>query len=68
MYALTWEMVDWNGRMLDISTNENGEALRISLNNTPMAALKTAIGAEKRVGTSFARKRHAHLSKIGGIG
>ena len=27
MYSLTWAMVDWDGRMLNIPTSKNGEAL-----------------------------------------
>jgi integrase len=33
MYSLTWAMVDWTGRMLNIPTSKNGEALHIPLNN-----------------------------------
>ena len=44
MYALTWEMVDWDGRMLNIPTNKNGEALHIPLNSTAMAALTKRYG------------------------
>jgi len=40
MYALTWPMVDWTGRMLNIPTSKNGEALHIPLNAAALAALK----------------------------
>jgi integrase len=52
MYALTCEMVDWDGRMLTIPTNKNGEALHIPLNNTAMAALT------KRYGHPGSNRRH----------
>jgi integrase len=40
MYSLTWSMVDWTSRMLNIPTSKNGEALHIPLNNAASAALK----------------------------
>jgi site-specific recombinase XerD len=42
MYSITWEMVDWDGRMLNIPTSKNGEPLHIPLNHAAMDALKTA--------------------------
>jgi integrase len=39
-YGLTWEMVDWEGRMLNIPTSKNGERLHIPLNAAALAALK----------------------------
>jgi integrase len=40
MYGLTWEMVDWDGRMLDIPRTKNEEAFHVRLNDTAIAALK----------------------------
>ncbi len=53
MYGLTWEMVDWNGRMLNIPTSKNGEALHIPLNNAAMAALKTVYQRGEKNGRIF---------------
>jgi integrase len=39
MYGLTWEMVDLNGRMLNVPTSKNGEPLHIPLNAAALAAL-----------------------------
>ncbi|MGC1907724.1 MAG: tyrosine-type recombinase/integrase, partial [Candidatus Acidiferrum sp.] len=46
MYGLTWSMVDWSGRMLNIPTSKNGEALHIPLNHAAFAALKTVYQRE----------------------
>src|SRR5580704_2007466 len=40
MYSLTWAMVDWNSRMLNIPTSKNGEALHIPLNNAAFGGAK----------------------------
>jgi len=39
-YGLTWDMVDWNGRMLDIPRTKNEEAIHVPLNDAAIAALK----------------------------
>ena len=55
MYALTWEMVDLNSRMLNIPTSKNGEALHIPLNNAAMAAVKSVLPEkdEQKTGRIF---------------
>ncbi len=40
-YSLTWDMVDWKSRMLNISRTKNDEALHVPLNDAALAALKT---------------------------
>ena len=40
MYGLTWEMVDWRGRMLNIPRTKNEEPLHVPLNDAATAALK----------------------------
>lgn len=40
-YGLTWDMVDWKSRMLNISRTKNGEAVHVPLNEAALAALKT---------------------------
>ncbi len=51
MYSLTWEMVDWAGRMLNLPTSKNGEPLHIPLNAAALAALRIVYqrGATGRV-------------------
>jgi len=39
-YGLTWDMVDWEGRMLDIPRTKNEEAIQVPLNDAAIAALK----------------------------
>ncbi len=53
MYGLTWEMLDWSGRMLNTPTSKNGEALHIPLNNAAMAALKTVYQRGEKSGRIF---------------
>jgi integrase len=40
-YGLTWDMVDWKSRMLNISRTKNDEAVHVLLNDAAVAALKT---------------------------
>jgi integrase len=53
LYGLTWEMLDWNGRMLNIPTSKNGDAPHIPLNNAAMAALESAYQRGKKSGCIF---------------
>jgi integrase len=39
-YGLTWDMVDWKGRMLNIPRTKNEEPLHVPLNDVAIAALK----------------------------
>jgi len=57
MYSLTWAMVDWSGRMLNIPTSKNGEALHIPLNNAAFAALKTVYQRGLKTGRVFQSKK-----------
>jgi integrase len=57
MYSLTWAMVDWNSRMLNIPTSKNGEALHIPLNNAALAALKTVYQRGQKTGRVFQSKK-----------
>ena len=53
MYGLAWEMVDWTGRMLNIPTSKNGEALHVPLNNAALAALRTVYQRGEKTGRVF---------------
>lgn len=55
-YGLTWDMVDWNGRMLNIPRTKNEEPLHLPLNNAARAALKS-IHRGERVGCVFRSER-----------
>ena len=39
-YGLTWEMVDWKGRMLNIPRTKNEEPAHVPLNDAALAALR----------------------------
>jgi integrase len=39
-YGLTWDMVDWKGRMLNIPRTKNEEAIHVPLNDAAIATLK----------------------------
>jgi site-specific recombinase XerD len=41
-YGLTWDMVDFKSRMLNISRTKNEDAAHVPLNDAALAALKTA--------------------------
>lgn len=41
-YGLTWDMVDWTGRLLNIPRTKNEEAIHIPLNDAAVAALRVA--------------------------
>lgn len=59
MYGLTWEMVDWTGRMLNIPTskNKNGEALHIPLDGAKPEDIGELLGHKNLTMT----KRYVHL-------
>jgi integrase len=59
MYVLTWEMIDWDARTLNIPTSKNGEAIHIPLNNAAMAAVKSALPEkdEQKTGRIFRSKK-----------
>ena len=42
-YGLTWDMVDWKGRMLNISRTKNEEPIHVPLNDAAVAALRAVI-------------------------
>jgi hypothetical protein len=46
-------MVDWKGRMLNIPTSKNGEALHVPLNNAALAALRTVHQRGQKSGRVF---------------
>jgi len=41
LYSLTWEMVDWSTRMLNLPTSKNGLELHLPLNAASLGALRT---------------------------
>ena len=41
-YGLTWDMVDWKGRMLNIPRTKNEEPIHVPLNDVAVAALRVA--------------------------
>ncbi len=53
MYSLTWEMLDWDGRMLNIPTSKNGKPLHLPLNNAALAALRIVYQRGEKTGRVF---------------
>jgi integrase len=43
-YELTWDMVDWKGRMLNIPRTKNEEPIHVPLNDAAVAALRVVHG------------------------
>ena len=52
-YGLTWDMVDFKGRMLNIPRTKNEEPLHVPLNDVATAALKLVRGRGRRRGRVF---------------
>jgi hypothetical protein len=67
-YGLTWDMVDWNSRMLNISRTKNDEAVHVPLNDSALAALKTIFERGSGRDSVFGLARRAKRSKMRGIG
>jgi hypothetical protein len=66
--VLTWDMVDWKGRLLNIPRTKNEEAIHIPLNDAAVAALRVAHGQGDGRGRVFQSAKTGHLFKMGGIG
>jgi len=52
-YGLTWDMVDFKGRMLNIPLTKNEEPIHVPLNDVAIAALKLVHGRRGRSGRVF---------------
>ncbi len=52
-YSLTWEMVDWDFRMLHIPDTKNKEPLHVPLNEEALAALRVVRGLGNGIGPVF---------------
>jgi integrase len=52
-YSLTWDMVDFKGRMLNIPRTKNEEPIHVPLNDVAIAALKLVHGQGSRRGRVF---------------
>src|SRR3981081_2736209 len=52
-YGLTWDMVDWKDRMLNIPRTKNEEPLHVPLNDVAIAALKVVHRRGARRGRVF---------------
>jgi integrase len=59
MYGLTWSMIDWNGRMLNIPADKmkGGRPLHIPLNELALAALRTVYQRGEKTGRVFASNK-----------
>jgi len=52
-YSLTWDMVDFRGRMLDIPRTKNEESTHVPLNDAAVAALRVVHDRADRKGRVF---------------
>ena len=52
-YGLTWDMVDWKARMLNIPRTKNEEPIHVPLNEAATAALRTVHGKVVKKGRVF---------------
>jgi integrase len=59
-YGLTWDMVDWKGRMLHIPRTKNEEPVHVPLNDAAVAALQVVRARGEGRGRVF------HSAKTGG--
>jgi len=64
-YGLTWDMVDWKGRMLNGTRAKNEEPIHVPLNDDAIAALKVVHGQGRKRGRVFRSKGPANRSKKG---
>jgi len=67
-YGLTWDMVDWKSRLLNIPRTKNGEAVHVPLNDAALAALKTVFERSDGRGGYSDQVRLVNHSKIRGTG
>jgi integrase len=51
--SLTWEMVDWKGRMLNIPRTKNEEPIHVPLNDAALTALRVVHGLGHSRGRVF---------------
>jgi len=68
-YSLTWDMVDFRGRMLNIPRTKNEEPVYVPLNDAAVAALRVvqARGEWEGACVPVGKKPKSHL-RMGGIG
>jgi integrase len=67
-YGLTWDMVDWEGRTLDIPRTKNEEAIHVPLNDAAIAAPQVVRPRGDGKGRVFQSEKTGSRSKRGGIG
>jgi integrase len=52
-YSLTWDMVDFMGRMLNIPRTKNEEPIHVPLDDVAVDALKVVLGRSEGIGRVF---------------
>ncbi len=62
-YSLTWDMVDFRSRMLNIPRTKNEEPEHVPLTDVVMAALELVHGRGDARGLFFSRRRPPNPSK-----
>jgi integrase len=56
-YGLTWDMVDWQGRMLNVARTKNEEPVHIPLNDIALSVLRTVRARGVEEGRIFRSER-----------
>jgi integrase len=64
-YSLTWDMVDFRGRMLNIPRTKNDELIRVPLNDAAVAALRVVRTRGDGKWRVFQSKKTAELRENG---
>lgn len=57
MYGLTWQMIDWNGRMVNLPTSKNGQALHLPLSDSAVRVLWDVYQRGEKTGRVFQSKK-----------
>jgi integrase len=67
-YSLTWDMVDFRGRMLNVPRTKNEEPIHVPLNDVAVAALRVVHNRGESEGVCSSPRRPGNRSKMGGTG
>jgi len=57
VYGLTWEMIDWENRMVNLPTSKNGKSLHLPLNAAAIIALQSVRQSGEQTGRIFCSQK-----------
>jgi integrase len=67
-YELTWDMIDLEGRMLDIPRTKNEEAIHVPLNDAAKPPFRLCTRGALGKGVCFGRRKRKSRLRMGGTG